>query len=125
MKAEEVQALRSAELERWLAILVGQFDLAGFLLLLLVASMLWVLWRAASAEGFDIKDVLRDDNKKPSFTRVAGLGAFAFSSWVLMKDVLSANGAHPEIFWSYIIVWSGAPIASDLVKALEAKWTSK
>ena len=125
MTAEGSDKLREAIWDRWLAVAAGQFDLAGLILLGIIGLMVLTLWRAAAADGFDIKQLLLDDAGRVSFLKTATIGAFGFHSWVLMKDTLSANGANLWIFISYGIIWSGAPIAHDLVEALKCKWTAE
>ena len=105
----------------WLQTWAAQLDLAGVLLVVMIVAMIWTLVLAQRAEGFELRTVLLDDSCKVSFLRVCGLGAFGFSSWVLMKDTIDGNGVDPTVFLIYVAAWSASPVAG---KALEV-WRSK
>lgn len=108
----------------WLTKFGEQLDLAGFLLLAMLLMMAFLFVMAQRDPEFDFRRMLLDDNGKPSVLRGLSVGAWAFSSWVLMRDAISLNGADAQIFVIYLAFWSGAPIAAKFVEALQAKWTA-
>jgi len=108
----------------WLDKIGGQVDLAGLVLIAMLSMMVWLFILAQQGEKFDFRRMLVDDNEKPSMLRILAVGAWAFSSWVLMRDAISIQGADPQVLLIYLAFWSGAPIAAKLVEALQAKWTS-
>lgn len=89
--------------------------------LLVLAAMLVgmavILWRAQMRSDFDLAQMLRDGENKPSAMRLAVLAALAVSSWALMRDVLRPGGADPTIYLIYCATWSASPV---LAKAIEA-----
>ena len=111
-------------LAKWADTFLGQIDLAGLILIALIAAMVWTMILAQRDAEFDLRQALLDDNGKVSFLRLAGLGAFAVHSWALMKNAVSA-GPDVTLFVSYGVIWSGAPIAGKLIEALQVKWAAK
>ena len=111
-------------MEAWLEKFLGQVDLAGLILLGMMAVMALLFMWAQSGENFDFRRMLLDENEKPSVLRVLAVGAWAMSSWVLMRDAVSKDGANETLLAIYLIFWSGAPVAAKLIEALQAKWTS-
>lgn len=107
----------------WLATFLAQLDLSGAILLGFLVAFGWTMMLAQRAPGFDIKQVMLDDNGKVSYLRLVPLGAFAVHSWALMKDALSQGGVDPVLYAIYGAIWSGAPIAVAMIEALKAKWT--
>lgn len=93
--------------------------------LLLPATMLGLLFmlfavifiRAQGRPDFDFADMLRGDDGKVSPWRFFAFGAFSFSTWVLMSEVLNAR-LTDQLLWSYSITWAGSP---SLLKFVE-KW---
>jgi hypothetical protein len=112
-------------LQGWATLILMQLDLAGLVLVGLLGVMIVTLILAQRSPEFNIQQMMLDDNGKVSFLRVAGIGAFAVSSWVVMKDTISSGGANPMIFWGFVGVWSGAPVAGKLIEALSLKWSPK
>lgn len=110
-------------IREWLKVMLGQVDLAGLVLIAMLCFMMLLFMCAQRGEGFDFRRMLVDDNEKPSMLRILGVGAWAFSSWVLMRDSISIQGADPTVLGIYLAFWSGAPIAARFIEALEKKWT--
>jgi len=110
-------------MSKYIDLLLPQLDLAGILLIVLLAAMMWIMVLAQRAEGFDLREALLNDEGKVSFLRICSLGAFAASTWALMKDTLSTGGVDFSIFSSYIALWGGMPVASKMIDAVQAKWT--
>jgi hypothetical protein len=96
-------------------------DLPALVLMLLMSLALWVIWRAQRNGKFDFSEMLRDENGKPSGLRLSVLGAFAVSSWVLMREALEAGPLDPQVYFVYLATWSGALV---FVKGVE-KWDGK
>lgn len=95
----------------------GHIDISVLVLVLLLASMVQILRAAQKRDDVDLVDLLRDADKKISTPATAGMGAFIFSSWVLMHDALSGTLTDPQWF-GYLLFWSGAPVANVLAN----KW---
>lgn len=100
-----------------------QLDLAGIVLVIMLAGMFVLFWLAQRGKDFDMRRMLVDDNEKPSVLRVLSVGAWAVSSWVLMRDAITVEGADAPLLLVYLGFWSGAPIAAKLIEALQAKWS--
>ncbi len=110
-------------MDKYREMMIYQLDLAGILLVILLLLMIVILWRAQRAEGFDLKEALKNDEGKVSFLRICSLGAFAFSSWALMKQTLAAGGIDPLLYGEYVALWGGMPMANKFIDALQVKWS--
>ena len=91
----------------WLIEHVAQ-DVPLLVLIVLLAATGVILWLAQKRDDFDLANVLKDESGKESALRVCTLGAFAFSSWSVMKDTLRTEGIDPQIMLIYCLTWSGA-----------------
>ena len=89
------------------------------LFLMLVAT--WFIIKRAHAGGkFDFGNLLRDEEGKESGLRLAAIGSFAISSWVIMQ--LTVTAAITETYYGiYLLTWSGSAV---LAKAIEV-WKGK
>lgn len=108
-----MQAVR----ERLLALV----DLPAVVLVALLLVSAWVLWRAQKSGRYDLGNMLRDADGKESAQRLAVLGAFAVSSWYLMRAGLASAELNSELYWAYLVTWSGSHV---LIKAIE-KWDGR
>jgi hypothetical protein len=113
----------AAAMQSWIDTFLRQLDLAGLILLGIMAIMATLFVLAQLSENFDFRRALVDENEKPSVLRILAVGAFAISSWVLMRDAISKEGANENLLAIYLVFWSGAPIAAKFIEALHAKWT--
>lgn len=109
----------------WAQKFAEQLDLAGVILIFMLAGMVWVfvLAQRGGPDTFDFRRTLTDDKEKPSLLRILAVGAWAASTWVLMRDAISVQGADPTVLGLYLAFWSGSPVAVKLIEALQAKWT--
>lgn len=74
-----------------------------------------VMFKAQDRNFFDFGNMLRDDNGKENALRLAALGAFAVSSWIVMQ--LTITGNMTEAYYAiYLLTWSGSAV---LLKFLE------
>src|SRR5262245_60474086 len=109
----------------WVDKFLEQLDLAGVILLfgLVLAVILFMCAQRGKEKGadFDFRRMLTDDADKPSMLRILAVGAFFVSSWVLMRDAISINGADSTVLAIYLASWSGAPVVAKLIEALESK----
>jgi len=96
-------------------------DLPALVLALMLVGAAWVAWRAHGSGRFDWGNMLRDADGKESAQRFAVLGAFAVSSWFVMRMAFRVDQPDPQIFWAYLVAWSGAHV---LTKAAE-KWDGR
>lgn len=94
-------------------------DFPAFVLLLLLMVFGWVLYKtqANKENKFDFADMLRDDNGKPSSTRMAVFVCLGLSSWALMYLVI--NNKHKVdvsfVFVAFMIIWSGQKVAEKFL----------
>jgi len=92
------------------------FNVVLFTSILLFAIL---LWRTQKRSDFDLVDTIRGDTDgKASLARIAYMGAFITSTWVLMS--YSANkGGDPrtlvELFIGYVIVWALPKVAEKWI----------
>lgn len=109
----------------WGQRLAEQLDLAGVVLIIMLTGMFVLFWLAqrGGPEGFDLRRMLLDDNDKPSVLRVLSVGAWAVSSWVVMRDAITVEGADVPLLAVYLAAWSLSPVAVKLIEALQAKWS--
>lgn len=112
-------------LAQWVQTFSGQMDLPGVLLLVMLVGMVLLAILAQQGEDFELRRMLLDENEKPSMLRILAVGAWGVSSWVLMKDAISAGGADATLLAVYLAAWSGAPVAAKLIEALAVKWGSR
>ena len=112
-------ATKSAEpTHPWLDWVVQHANVADIMLAVLLLGAAWVVWKAQRRDDFDFADMLRDDTTgKPTVLRLAIMGSFAVSSWVVMHDTL-ANNLSDQQFWAYLGIWSGAAI----LRYIAEKW---
>ena len=91
-----------------------------FLVVLLIASVFLLVW-CQRQDGFNVANMLRDENGKESALRYTAILGWAWSSWALMKDTLRPDGVDESIFLIYCVTWSGALV---FVKFAD-KWDGK
>lgn len=98
----------------------AHIDLPAVVLVVMLVGVWRMLAKAQKRRDVDLVDVLRSENGKISMLSSAGIGAFMFSSWVLMHDALAATLTDAQ-WWGYLMFWSGAPVANTLAN----KWTGE
>jgi len=76
----------------------------------------YVVIKAQSSGKFDFGEMLRDENGRPSSSRVIAFGAFAAPTWVLMRYT-TANAVTDWIWWGYLASWSGSAVLSKAIDA--------
>lgn len=93
-------------------------DLADIVLIVLLTVAGWVIWRAQGRVDFDFANMLKDDNNKESFLKLAGMGAFAFHTWFVIHEALINNqSADTNQAWIYYgVLWSGSAVAGKLIE---------
>jgi hypothetical protein len=103
--------------------LKDNIDFPALVFVALLILGVWVLKKAQDDphNGFDVKQMLLDDNGKPSSFRLGTLVSMAASTWALMYHVLSTQGKLDIwVFLGYTLIWSGSTVASKLVDAYAA-----
>lgn len=103
--------------------LKDNIDFPALVFVALLIMGVWVLKKAQDDphNGFDVKQMLLDDNGKPSSFRLGTLVSMAASTWALMYHVLSTQGKLDIwVFLGYSGIWSGSTVASKLVDAYAA-----
>lgn len=93
----------------------------AIVLIVLLAFTFWVFRKAQAnpANGFDLTDMLKDENGKASSMRFSVLVAMAISSWAIMTMVIN-NQLDPTAFIGYIAFWSSSAVAAKFVEAYQA-----
>ena len=89
-----------------------------------LAGAAFVMIRAQRSGNFNFGEMLRDEDGRPSSSRVIGFGAFAASTWVLMRYATS-NTITDWIWWGYLAAWSGSAVLSKAIDAWRGVNTSK
>lgn len=105
----------------WIA---DHFDLAAFVLILLLILALFIAWRAQGRDDFDFADMLRDSSGKTSVARVGALVCLSISSWYVIYVTIKSNTVSDNVLWSfglYMGVWSGTKVAERFIDA----WLSR
>ena len=94
-----------------------KLDFPAFILLLIFLLGLYVLWKTQKADnGFDFSEMLRDDNGKPSSSRLAVFVCLAVSTWAIMYMLITNKGVIDTwIFIAYVAIWSGAKVAERFI----------
>jgi hypothetical protein len=105
-------------LEDFLIWAAKAFDGPFLVLLVLLAGLAGMLWRAQANSKLDLANMFKDDAGKESGLRFAILGAWVFTSWVLMALAVGKSDYIVQAFTVYLLFWSGAPIAAKLIE----KW---
>ena len=100
--------------------LEARVDLPAAVLVVMFVGVWRMLAKAQKRDDVDLVDVLRNADGKISFLPSAGIGAFMFSSWVLMHDAMASTLTDAQ-WWGYLMFWSGAPVANTLAN----KWTGE
>lgn len=94
---------------------------ANFLLLALVAAVVWLGWKAQRERtDIDFADVFRGDGGKVTWSRFGAIGSFIASTWVLVSYA-SMKIMPNELYYAYLLFWSGSAVA---IKALEV-WSGR
>lgn len=89
-------------------------------LALLLLAAAFVMWRSQRSGTFDFGQMLKDESDRASSARVIGFGAFAVSSWALMR--YAANTQLTEWMWGfYLAAWSGSVVLSKAIDAWRGK----
>ena len=114
-----------------LQVLMEQLDAPAIVLLAMLLTGAYVMFKAQQRADFDWADMLRDDNGKPSAFRLAIFVSLGVSSWLLIYITIRIVGtsttwvdALEALFkWYalYIVVFSGAKIAERLVEVAYVK----
>ena len=94
-----------------------RWDLPALVLAALLIGFAVSLYLVQRRNDFDFAQMYLDENGKPSTVRVLSVGAWVASTWYVMQDMLDGVPT-PEVFWGYVITWSGAKV---LEKGAE-KW---
>ena len=103
------------------SVLIRVFDLlniANLLLTVLLLSFVWIGSQASKKVGFDLSEMLKGTDGKPSSLRLGILVSIAVSSWVLVYSFLNKTNSSPDLvylFGIYLAVWSGAKVAEKIV----------
>lgn len=91
-----------------------RWDIPAFVLALLLITWMISLVLVQSRKDFDFADIYRDDvTNKASLVRVTAMGAWVATTWIAMQDALDGV-VTPEIFWGYLLGWSGAKVLEKL-----------
>lgn len=98
----------------------GPFTVA----LILLAGLAVMLWRAQRSGRLDLARMFTDDAGKESGLRFAILGSWVMSSWYLMASVVKGN-SDAMLLGTYLLFWSGAPIAAKLIERWDGSFGRK
>ena len=104
--------------------LITNIDLPAIAFFLIFGAFVYVLWQAQHTpdNNFDVKDMLRDANGKPSAFRLFSFICAAATTWALMYHTIKTTGQINEwIFALYLAVWSGSAVASKIVDAYQSR----
>lgn len=97
------------------------------LLMLIAVACFWWAYRVERElnNNFSWLDMLRDENGKPSFLRLA-IPLAGLSSTIVLFYVVSHNDPEDlQFYLYYLIFWSGAPVAGKALDAAVNIWGKK
>ncbi len=77
----------------------------------------FVVVRAQRRQDFDFADAMRGFDGKASIARIASLGAFAASTWVVMNATVGGK-ITDAMFLTYCVTWSGSMLLSKWIDKL-------
>jgi uncharacterized membrane protein YeaQ/YmgE (transglycosylase-associated protein family) len=100
------------------------FDGPFTVLLILLAALGAALWMAQHRGKLDMANMFKDDAGKESGLRFAILGSWVISSWYLMASAVK-EGASMGLLGTYLLFWSGAPIAARLIDKWDGSFPGK
>lgn len=120
--SDAVQAPPSSATDwAWAALAAEWLQPVNLVLALTILAMSILLIRLQRRSDFDFSRMLKDDNLKESFPRLAGIGAFACSTWVLMSEAIGAKAdVLVPLFEAYLVVWSGSAVIGKGIEAWAA-----
>ena len=101
-------------------------DFPAVVLVFVFMLLLMLLWKTQHnpTNNFDFSDMLRDDQGKPSHTRLASFICLAMTSWYVMYAAVKTSGKIDTwVFITYITLWSGVPLASKFIDAYAGRLT--
>lgn len=118
--ATDVSAVTFDQVFVWFA---HAFDGPFTVVLILLAGLALMLWRAQRSGKLDMAQMFHDTEGRASGGKFAILGAWIISSWFLMAAMVSKLSDMVLIacMGIYLLFWSGAPIALELVR----KWDGR
>lgn len=105
-------------LDQFLVWWASAFDGPFAVLLLLLAGLAIMLWRAQKNGHLDFAKMFKDENGKESGLRFCVLGAWIISSWVVMADLVAQKQGDAALLGIYLATWSGSAV---FIRALE-RW---
>lgn len=110
----------SAIIEMFTRQIVPWLTPINLVLFLMLIATWFIIKRAQHGGKFDFGNLLRDEEGKESALRLAAIGSFAISSWVIMQ--LTVTASITETYYGiYLLTWSGSVV---LAKAIEV-WKGK
>lgn len=108
-----------AYVDGFLAWWVNMIDFPALVLLILLLVFAWVLNKTQKNPDneFDFADMLKDDQGKPSASRMAVFVCLALSSWAIMYLVINNKSRIDltTIFIAYMVIWSGQKVAEKFL----------
>jgi UDP-2,3-diacylglucosamine pyrophosphatase LpxH len=104
-----VPAPPAAPVHGWLDWMATNVGLAEIVLVFLLTSMIYVVWKAQQREDFDFAKMLKDETGKESVLNFGIMISLATSTWVVMHDTLSGNLSDNQ-WYAYLVTWSAARI---------------
>jgi hypothetical protein len=107
--AAPAAAVSSAPAHGWLDWIAVHVGLAEIVLVFLLMSMIYVVWKAQQRQDFDFAKMLKDETGKESVLNFGIMISLATSTWVIMHDTLSNNMSDNQ-WYAYLITWSAARI---------------
>ena len=91
------------------------------ILLVLLVAICWIGWRAQATRGdVDFVEIFRDETGKMTWSRFSAVGAFITSTWVL-TSLASLKTMNNELYYAYLLCWSGSAVALKLVEVWKSK----
>lgn len=88
----------------------------AFVLLVLLCLIPYILGRAQRVPGFDLSNMLKDENGKESSLRLAIVVALAITSWVVVYQTMAGTLTDQGLL-TYSLTWSGSLALLKLAEA--------
>lgn len=108
---------------------LDRFDMPATAFMALLFMGIWVMYRTQANPGnnFDFSDMLRDDNGKPSASRLGFFVCMATATWDLMYMTVHSptHTVDIQFYVVYTLVFSGVKIAERVVDLAIQKFVGR
>lgn len=105
-------ATTASEASQLPASIIGQFvhePMALFLLMMFIGLLLILVYTQFRKDGFDLRYLISDDQKRPSLHKIGQLTALMVSTWAFVFEVLH-NQMTDTFYTVYMGIWASVTV---------------